>query len=101
MTDAFSSDKVKSFKEVVLVEYPFPGRYTIGFVTKRIQIEEKLFCSVFIPTTPNPTSGYLILIKEEGLTFLDVPTDDALKYIISLGTARIESPWKEKKSFLS
>ncbi|HVN96824.1 MAG TPA: DUF502 domain-containing protein [Syntrophorhabdaceae bacterium] len=101
MTEAFSSDRIKSFKEVVLVEYPFPGRYAIGFVTKRIQINSKQLCSVFIPTTPNPTSGYIILVQEEELTFLDIPADDALKYIISLGTARTEAPWKEKKPFLS
>ncbi len=101
MTEAFSSDKIKSFKEVVLVEYPFRERYAIGFVTKRIQIDGKQLCSVFVPTTPNPTSGYIILVREEELTFLDIPADEALKYIISLGTARTDVSWKEKKPFLS
>lgn len=100
MTDAFSSEKIKSFREVVLIEFPFQGRYALGFVTKRIQLEDRSLCSVFIPTTPNPTSGYLIMAKEEELVFLDMHTDDALKYIISLGTSRAELSWKEKKSFL-
>jgi uncharacterized membrane protein len=100
MTDAFSSEKIKSFREVVLIEFPFQGRYALGFVTKRIRLEDKNLCSVFIPTTPNPTSGYLIMAKEEDLVFLDMHTDDALKHIISLGTSRAELQWKEKKSFL-
>jgi uncharacterized membrane protein len=98
MTDSFSSEKKRSFKEVVLAEFPFQGRYAIGFVTSRIskQTNEKL-CSVFVPTTPNPTSGYLIVIPEKELIFLDLTVDNALKYIISLGTAGIELSWKEKK----
>jgi uncharacterized membrane protein len=101
MTEAFSSDKVKSFKEAVLVEFPFPGRYTIGFVTKRVEIEGKPFCAVFIPPTPIPTAGFLIMVREEELKFLDISIDTALKYIISLGTTKLEFSWKEKKSLLS
>jgi len=98
MTDSFSSEKKNSFKEVVLAEFPFQGRYAIGFVTNRItgQSSEEL-CTVFVPTTPNPTSGYLIIIPEGELIFLDMPVDNALKYIISLGTAGIELAWKEKR----
>ena len=99
MMDAFSSDKMKSFKEVVLVEFPFKGRYAIGFITNRIQnSEEGVFCSVFIPTTPNPTSGYLIIIPEGEAIFLDMPIDNAIKYIVSLGTLKVELKWKEKNS---
>jgi len=98
MTDSFSSEKKHSFQEVVLAEFPFQGRYAIGFVTNRItgQSSEEL-CTVFVPTTPNPTSGYLIIIPEGELIFLDMPVDNALKYIISLGTAGIELAWKEKR----
>jgi uncharacterized membrane protein len=101
MTEAFSSDKIKSFKEAVLVEFPFAGRYTIGFVTKRIEIEGERFCTVFIPPTPIPTAGFLIMVREEELKFLDITIDNALKYIISLGTARINFSWKEKGSLHS
>jgi len=88
MTEAFSSDKIKSFNEVVLVEFPFKERYAIGLVTRRVEIKGVQHCSVFVPTTPNPTSGYIIFIPESDLLFLDMATDDALKYIISLGTSR-------------
>jgi len=99
MIDAFSSDKMRSFKEVVLVEFPFKGRYAVGFVSNRIQTSETgMLCSVFIPTTPNPTSGYLIMIPEEEVMFLDMSIDDAIKYVVSLGTLRVELEWKEKKS---
>ncbi|MBP1749568.1 MAG: hypothetical protein H6Q52_2107 [Deltaproteobacteria bacterium] len=88
MTEAFSSDKIKSFKEVVLIEFPFKERYAIGLVTNRVELNGMRHCSVFVPTTPNPTSGYIIFAPEADLLFLDMGTDDALKYIISLGTSR-------------
>lgn len=98
MTDSFSSEKKHSFKDVVLAEFPFQGRYTIGFVTNRIKSQSREdHCAVFVPTTPNPTSGYLIIVPEKELILLDMPVDDALKYIISLGTAGIELTWKEKR----
>jgi len=97
MTEAFSSDKIKSFKEVVLLEFPFQGRYAIGLVTNRVEIKGLQHCSVFVPTTPNPTSGYIILVREEDLFFLDMPTDDALKYVVSLGTSRSGILWNGKR----
>jgi uncharacterized membrane protein len=91
MTDAFSSQTKKAFKEAVLVEFPFKGRHAIGFITKRIATDgEETVCSVFIPTTPNPTGGYLIMVPERELRFLQMSVDEALKYIISLGTTRTE-----------
>ena len=96
MTVAFSSDKIRSFKEVVLIEFPSSEHYAIGLVTSRLAMNEEGYCSVFVPTTPNPTSGYLILARENELVFLDMATDDALKYIISLGTTRTGFRWKEK-----
>jgi uncharacterized membrane protein len=91
MTDAFSSQAKKAFKEVVLVDFPFKGRHAIGFITKRTFTEgSETVCSVFIPTTPNPTSGFLIMVPEQELTPLQMTVDEALKYVISLGTSRIE-----------
>ncbi len=98
MTEAFSSDKIKSFKEVVLIEFPFRGRYAMGLVTNRVEIKGLQHCSVFVPTTPNPTSGYIILAREDELVFLDMATDDALKYIVSLGTSRSGFTWTGKTS---
>ncbi|OPY73091.1 MAG: hypothetical protein A4E63_01064 [Syntrophorhabdus sp. PtaU1.Bin050] len=99
MTNAFSSEKKRSFKEVVLAEFPFPGRYAIGFVTNRTKaFSGKELCAVFVPTTPNPTSGYLIMVPENELIFLDMPVDNALKHIISLGTSGARLEWNEKRS---
>ncbi|OPY76972.1 MAG: hypothetical protein A4E65_02999 [Syntrophorhabdus sp. PtaU1.Bin153] len=98
MTNAFSSEKKRSFKEVVLAEFPFPGRYAVGFVTNRMRVfSDRELCAVFVPTTPNPTSGYLVMIPENELMFLDMPVDDALKYIISLGTSGSRLEWNGKK----
>ena len=91
MTDAFSSQAKKAFKEVVLVDFPREGSRAVGFITKRTGGPGTgTVCSVFIPTTPNPTSGFLIMVPEKELTFLQMTVDEALKYIISLGTSRIE-----------
>jgi len=91
MTDAFSSQAKKAFKEVVLVDFPREGSRAIGFITRRTSTGETgIVCSVFVPTTPNPTSGFLIMVPERELTFLQMTVDEALKYIISLGTSRIE-----------
>jgi uncharacterized membrane protein len=89
VNDAFAGSK-HSFKTVVLVEFPGPGNYSVGFITSEQQGEiqqkaGKTFVSVFVPTTPNPTSGFLILVPEEKLTELDMSVTDAIKYIVSLG----------------
>jgi uncharacterized membrane protein len=94
LTEAFSSEKKRSFQDVVLVDFPFKGRYAIGFVVNRRTIkDEKPFCAVFIPTTPNPTSGYLIMVPEQELVFIDMAVDDALKYIVSIGTSGQDKVW--------
>ncbi len=76
-----------SFKQVVIIPFPNPESKTLGLVTK----EDILFdgnnkrVAVFVPTTPNPTSGYLLLLKEEDLTYIDISVEEALKYVISCG----------------
>ena len=88
--DAFSSGKKSSFQTVVLVEYPRPGIYSVGFITSEQRDEvskhtlEKCV-AVFIPTTPIPTSGFLVLIPEKQVTKLDITVAEGFKYIISLG----------------
>lgn len=91
VNDAFATGNKSSFKQVVLVEFPRAGQYSVGFVTGeqreevRIKTNEKLV-SVFIPTTPNPTSGFLVLVPEHELTKLDMSVADGIKFIISLGS---------------
>lgn len=74
----------KSFQQVVLVPFPHNSSWTIGLVTK----DESIVAgrtAVFIPTTPNPTSGYLVMYKTEEITPLDMRVEEALRYIISCG----------------
>jgi uncharacterized membrane protein len=88
--EAFTSGKKSSFKTVVLVEYPREGIYSVGFITSDQEnpihraTNEKIVC-VFIPTTPIPTGGFLILVPVEKVTNLDISVADGFKYIISLG----------------
>ena len=95
--EVFSSDKLKSFRGVVITEFPREGCYTLGLVTGRLYRESGAFCSVYVPTTPNPTSGYLLIVPEEKLFFLTISVEDAIKYIISLGTSKVDLGWEEKK----
>ncbi len=90
VNEAFAGNK-NSFKTVVLVEFPREGIYSVGFITSEQHAEvqqktkEKVVC-VFVPTTPNPTSGFLILVPEEKVTKLDMSVADGIKYIVSLGS---------------
>jgi len=87
---AFTSGKKSSFQTVVLVEYPREGVYSVGFITSEQADEvyektnKKCVC-VFIPTTPIPTGGFLIIVPEEKVIKLDMSVADGLKYIISIG----------------
>lgn len=78
-----------SFKQVVLVPFPSPGVFAIGLVTNEnisgIDPQKAPYIAVFVPTTPNPTSGFLMMFKEEDLVYLDMKVEDALKYVISCG----------------
>ena len=90
VNDAFSSGNKTSFRTVALVEYPRLGLYSMGFITGEQQGEaqaklpEKVVC-VFIPTTPNPTSGFLLLVPEDKVIKLEMSVADGIKYVISLG----------------
>lgn len=91
VNEAFTTGKKSAFKTVVLVEFPREGMYSIGFITSEQHAEvqartkEKVVC-VFVPTTPNPTSGFLVLVPEDKLSKLDMSVADGIKYIISLGS---------------
>lgn len=79
----------RSFQEVVLVEYPRRDCWSVAFVTNR-QSKHGIFkndtLTLFIPTTPNPTSGYVFVVDEKDVHYLDMPVDEAVKFVISLGT---------------
>jgi uncharacterized membrane protein len=91
VNEAFSSGNKTSFKTVVMIEFPRTGMYSVGFLTSEVHEEilshlpGKVVC-VFIPTTPNPTSGFMVLVPEEQVTKLDMTVADGIKFIISLGS---------------
>ena len=84
--------KRKSKKSVVLVEYPRKGSWAVGFATKdnKGEISKKTnqkLVNVFIPTTPNPTSGFLLMFPKEDIIYLDMNFEEASKFIVSAGTS--------------
>lgn len=82
----FSAKKV-DFRHVVIIEFPRKGIYTIGFITneKKYVIGTKKLVNVFYPTTPNPTTGFYMLIPEDELIYSDIKVDEAIKIIMSGG----------------
>ena len=91
MTETFTK-KDNSKKSVVLVEYPKKGSWAVGFATKENKTEmsnktKEDLVNVFIPTTPNPTSGFLIMFPKKDLIFLDMTFEEASKFIVSAGTS--------------
>ena len=94
MTESFTKSENKQ-KSVVLLEYPRKGVWAVGFATKDNEgiIKEKIkedLVNVFLPTTPNPTSGFLLLVPKKDLIFLDVSFEQASKFIVSAGTTNID-----------
>lgn len=84
------SQSSMSFRDVVLVEYPRKGLYAIAFVTAPTQGEiarrqDEEMVNVFLPTTPNPTSGFLLFVPKKDVTYLDMTVEEGVKYVISAG----------------
>jgi len=91
MTETFTNTD-KERKNVVLVEYPRKGSWAVGFATKENfgEISNKLkknLVNVFVPTTPNPTSGFLLMFPKEEVIYLDMTFEQASKFIVSAGTS--------------
>jgi len=91
MTETLAPKK-NSKKSVVLIEYPRKGSWAVGFATKDNEGEiskktEKNLVNVFIPTTPNPTSGFLLMFPKEDVLYLDMSFEEASKFIVSAGTS--------------
>ena len=93
MTESFTKTD-NNQKSVVLLEYPRKGVWAVGFATKentgiiRDKVKEDLV-NVFVPTTPNPTSGFLLMVPKKDLIYLDVSFEQASKFIVSAGTTNI------------
>ncbi len=91
MTETFTQKKGNK-KSVVLIEYPRKGTWAVGFATKDNtgEIKNKTnrdLVNVFVPTTPNPTSGFLLMFPKEEVIYLDISFEEASKFIVSAGTS--------------
>ena len=94
MTETFTTGD-RNRKNVVLVEYPRKGSWAVGFATKENSGEmsnktKKNLVNVFIPTTPNPTSGFLLMFPKDEVIYLDLTFEEASKFIVSAGTVDIK-----------
>ena len=106
VSDTLFSSTGNAFREAVLVQYPRPGIWTIAFVTGKPGGEAGQhlgddYLSIYVPTTPNPTSGFFLMVARSEVIFLKMSVDEALKYVISMGvvappvnprTARLANP---------
>ena len=104
VSDTLFSSSGEAFRKALLVQWPREGMWTIAFltgtpggdVTRHLQGE---FVSVYVPTTPNPTGGYFVMMRREDVIELDMSVDTALKYVISMGVVSPDGNGKRKKRF--
>ena len=92
ISDTLFSSGSQAFRKALLVQWPSPGMWTIAFLTGTPggDVATHLkgdYVSIYVPTTPNPTSGYFVMVAREAVIELDMSVDEALKYIISMGVA--------------
>ena len=90
VSDTLFSSSGQAFRKALLIEYPRQGSWTIAFLTGKpggdvVNHLGSEFVSVYVPTTPNPTSGFFLMLAKSEVTELDMSVDEALKYIISMG----------------
>ncbi len=102
MMSAIFATNSQAFRKVIMLEYPRKGLWTIAFQTGAAlpEMVDKTgvdMISVFIPTTPNPTAGFLIMVPRNEIIELSISTDEALKFIISLGVVQPQSLTKQKR----
>jgi uncharacterized membrane protein len=100
VSDTLFSSNGHAFRQALLVQYPREGSWTIAFLTGRpggdvVNHLEGDYVSVYVPTTPNPTSGFFLMMPQKDVIVLDMSVDEALKYIISMG---VVAPGNNKPS---
>ena len=98
MTESLAPNKRNNKKSVVLIQYPRKGSWAVGFATKdnKGEISKKTnsnLVNVFVPTTPNPTSGFLLMFPKEEIIYLDMSFEEASKFIVSAGTSDTITKW--------
>jgi len=90
IVDAFQTTSGSSFKKVIMIEYPRKGLYSFGFITKDSseflnKTTGEVCVNIFIPTTPNPTSGFILIVPKKDVIDPGIPIEDGIKFIISAG----------------
>jgi uncharacterized membrane protein len=90
ISDTLLATRGQSFRKVVMIEFPQPGQWTLGFVVgspgaKIAAVTAENAITVYVPTAPNPTSGYVLVVQPDDVREVDISVDDALKFHISLG----------------
>jgi uncharacterized membrane protein len=90
VSDTLFSEKGNAFRQALLVQWPHQGMWTIGFLTGTpggdlVNHLRGDYLSVYVPTTPNPTGGYFVMVKKSDCIELDMSVDEALTYVISMG----------------
>ncbi len=106
VSDTLFSSSGEAFRKALLVQWPREGMWTIAFLTgvpggdvaRHLQGD---YVSVYVPTTPNPTGGYFVMMPRKDVIELDMSVDTALKYVISMGVASPHPNGKRKREFLS
>jgi uncharacterized membrane protein len=102
VSDTLFSDSGQAFRKALLVQYPREGSWTIAFLTGKpggdvVNHLEGDYVSVYVPTTPNPTSGFFLMMPKEDVIELKMSVDEALKYIVSMGVVAPEIPKRSRK----
>lgn len=100
IVQSFFGSQSDSFKQVVLLPFPYKGSYCLGLISSASpetcsEAIQSPMQSVFIPTTPNPTTGFLVMVPKEDLIYLDMKTDEAIKYVVSCAVIIPPNPKKE------
>ena len=94
LLEAIAKPSMNSFKEVALVEYPRKGVYALSFVSKRVEIsiegKRRKFATVFVPSTPTPISGMVIMVPDEEVKVIDMTIEEGIKFLVSGGVASPE-----------
>jgi Uncharacterized conserved protein len=91
----FGNEKNTGFKKVILVPFPHKDVYSVAFLTGEQEIDGEKYICAFMPTTPNPTTGFLLLFKEKDIKHTDYSIEDAFQFIISVGVISLD---KEKRN---
>ena len=98
-TTLLISSKKHVSQQVVLVDFPRSGMKSLGLVTGKVKNKNSTIYSIYVTTTPNPTSGYLLFAPKHEITFTDIPSEEAMKIIVSGGIINLDSLEKHVENF--